>query len=88
MRTLLRCLALLLSAGSLGWWLAAGAHGGWTQTQVPVKELDPVTGIEAVRYQDRVIPGIDILAVSDLLALGLFVVSCAIKRPSTIHTQS
>ncbi len=50
-----------LAVGVTAWWGAAGAHRGWTQTSVPVKELDEVTGIEAIRYEERMVPGIDVL---------------------------
>lgn len=80
MRSILRFVALVLVAGSLGWWISSGSHWGWTQNQVPVRELDPVTGIEAVRYVDRLVPGLDVLALADVLALVLVAVSCSGRK--------
>ena len=57
----LRLLALALLLGGVGFWLATGAHRGWTKTSVAVKTLDDVTGIEAIEYQRRLVPGVDFL---------------------------
>ena len=42
-------------------WLVLGANRGWTKTSVPVRTVDEVTGIEAVAYEDRFLPGLDFL---------------------------
>ena len=75
MRRILQMLAaaLVLTAGGL--WLAAGAHRGWTQTSVPVKTLDEVTGLEGITYQRRFVPGVDFLGAAVLGAGALAGVS-------------
>lgn len=70
MKTILRTLAAALLLGALALWLAAGASRGWTKTSVPVKTLDTVTGIEAVNYEKRFVPGLDFLG-SALVASAL-----------------
>jgi hypothetical protein len=66
----LRWIALGLALASLLWWLGAGANSGWTKTSVPIKTVDEVTGIEAVAYESRFIPGLDLLGVL-LLGAGV-----------------
>jgi hypothetical protein len=76
--------ALVLLVTSLIWWLAAGAHRGWTQTSVPVKTLDEVTGIEGVDYQKRFVPGVDLLALAALVSGTLAGLSLLVRK-STVH---
>jgi hypothetical protein len=61
MRIFLRALALVICLGALVFWLATGANRGWTKTSVPVKQVDEVTGIQAVEYRKRFVPGVDFL---------------------------
>lgn len=61
MKKSLRIAAVVLIAGSVIFWVAAGANRGWTKNEVPIKTLDEVTGIEGVTYQDRFVPGVDFL---------------------------
>lgn len=70
MKRMLQMLALTLVVGGVAAWLAAGAHRGWTQTSVPVKTLDEVTGIEAISYRRQWVPGLDFLGAA-LLGGGL-----------------
>lgn len=62
MKRSLRLLALALVALALTAWLLTGAHRGWTKTSVPVRTVDEVTGIEAIAYERRLVPGVDLLA--------------------------
>ena len=57
----LRLIALLLVLAATGTWLATGANRGWTKTSVPVKTVDEITGIEAVNYERRFVPGLEFL---------------------------
>ena len=57
----LRILALLLALAAAGTWLATGGNRGWTKTSVPVRTTDEITGIEAVRYERRFLPGLEFL---------------------------
>jgi hypothetical protein len=61
MKKNLRIVAAILAAGSIIFWVAAGANRGWTKTSVPRKIPDPVTGIEGVTYDKHFVPGVDLL---------------------------
>lgn len=61
MKTLLRLAALVLLLGGLGFWAVKGSNTGWTKNRVPKKTLDEVTGIEAVSYEERFVPGVEFL---------------------------
>ena len=61
MRRTLQIAALVLVLGATCFWLVRGASRGWTKTSVPVMTVDEVTGIEAVTYQARFVPGLDFL---------------------------
>ncbi|MDQ5977388.1 MAG: hypothetical protein QG602_360 [Verrucomicrobiota bacterium] len=84
----LQLAAAVLLIGVVGFWTAKGAHTGWSMNQVPVKQLDEITGIEFVTYEKRFVPGIEFLAGGAGLAAGLFVVSLLFKRQSTQTTSS
>ncbi len=58
----LRIMALALALSAAGFWLVCGGSRGWTKTSVPEKTVDEVTGIEAVNYERRFVPGLDFLA--------------------------
>jgi hypothetical protein len=79
----LRVAALIVLLATVGFWAAKGAHTGWTQNQVPVKQTDEITGIEFVTYEDRFVPGVEFLGAGTGLAAGLFVVSLFFKRKTT-----
>ncbi len=81
-RKSLRLTAVLLMVGVSVFWTAKGAHRGWTQNQVPVKQTDPITDIEFVTYEDRFVPGIDILAAGVALGVLLLGVSLVGSRRS------
>ena len=67
MRPLLQSVAGVLALGAVTLWLLTGAHRGWTQTTVPKRTVDEVTGIEAVTYEHRFVMGLELLG---LAALG------------------
>jgi hypothetical protein len=71
MRRAFRITALVVGLGALGVWVAAGANPGWTKTSVPVRTVDDVTGLEAVSYRNRFVPGLDLLGAALLGAAGL-----------------
>ncbi|HOY59434.1 MAG TPA: hypothetical protein PK640_15035 [Verrucomicrobiota bacterium] len=72
----LRILALVLALAAATTWLATGGNRGWTKTSVPVKTVDEITGLEAVSYDRRFVPGLDFLGAAllgaSLLAGGSF----------------
>ena len=70
MKRMIRLAALVLTLAAITWWLVAGAHRGWTKTSVPKRTVDPVTGIEAIEYEKRFVPGLDFLGAA-LLGAGV-----------------
>jgi hypothetical protein len=72
---------MVIAAGAVVFWLATGANRGWTKTLVPVKVLDPVTGIEGVNYEKGFVPGVDFLGAALLTSGILGGVSLLYKRP-------
>ena len=70
MKRLFRILAGVIAVATVGLWLAAGAHRGWTKTSVPIKSVDEVTGLEGITYERRFVPGLDFLG-GALLGAGL-----------------
>lgn len=87
MRRLLQLCALVLALGTAGFWAAKGAHRGWSQHRVPVKQVDEITGLEHITYEDRYVPGIEVLAGGLGLAGLLGVVSLFISRPKNITSS-
>jgi hypothetical protein len=61
MRKGLRVLALLIAVGAIAFWAAKGANTGFTKNRVAKKTVDEVTGIEAITYEDRFVPGVEFL---------------------------
>ncbi|RME67268.1 MAG: hypothetical protein D6781_13555 [Verrucomicrobia bacterium] len=65
--------ATLVTVAALAIWAARGAHPGWSRSRTPVKQTDPVTGIEFTTWDERWTPGLDFLAgaggVAAILAL-------------------
>lgn len=80
MRTTLRLLALLLLVGTTAWWFAAGQNPGWTKNKVAVEKTDEITGIVYTEYEDRFIPGVDLLAAGGGTALFLVALSFLGRR--------
>ena len=70
MKKILRTVVLILAAGSIIFWAAAGANRGWTKTSVPRKIVDEVTGIEGVSYEKHFVPGVDFLGAA-LVGAGI-----------------
>ena len=71
MRTALRLLAAALFIGTVVWWVQSGRNPGWTKNQVAVEVKDEVTEIVGTIYEDRFVPGVDILAAAGAAALVL-----------------
>jgi hypothetical protein len=61
MKRTLRIVAVLVALAGLGFWLAAGANAGWTKNRVEKRTVDEVTGIEAVSFENKFVPGVDFL---------------------------
>ncbi len=81
----IRIVALALALAATGTWLATGANRGWTKTSVPVKTVDEITGIEAVSYERRFLPGLEILGAALLGASLLAATSFLFRNKQTTH---
>ncbi|WP_221030335.1 hypothetical protein [Actomonas aquatica] len=83
LRLPLRLLSLLLVVATVIWWVNAGAHSGWSMDQVPVTQIDEITGLEYTTYEDRFVPGMEYLVGGVALGVVLFGVSLFVKRRPT-----
>lgn len=72
LRQPLRLLALVVFLGVAGFWAAKGAHRGWSQHKVPVPKTDEITGIAYTDYEDRYVPGVEVLGAGAALAAVIF----------------
>ena len=61
MKRILKILAATILITAVSLWLATGANRAWTKTEVQVKTLDEVTGIEGISYRKQFQPGVDFL---------------------------
>lgn len=87
MKKILQFIALALVATTVGFWVIKGAHTGWSQNRVPITKNDEITGIAYTVYEDRFVPGVDVLAAGVGLAGGLFAASFFF-RPKNINPTS
>jgi len=87
MRNTLRVLALLVILAAAVTWAVTGANRGWTKTSVPVKTLDPVTGIDGITYQPKFLPGVDFLGAAFGGAVLLGGVSFFFRKPTNNSNQ-
>ena len=88
LRPLLASAGLITLVGSLGYWLASGAHRGWSQHRVPVGQIDEVTGVAFTTYENRFVPGIEFLTAGIALGAGLVAFSFAFPSPQSAPSQS
>ena len=79
MKRVLQTIALGLFVTTTGFWAFKGAHTGWSQNRVPMSKTDEVTGIVYTVYENRYVPGIDLLAGGVGLASALFAVSFLLR---------
>jgi hypothetical protein len=79
-RVLLRGAGVLIALFVFCFWAAKGYHTGWTQNQVPVTRLDPVTEIEFITYEDRFVPGLDYLGGGVVVGTVIFAVTFFRRR--------
>ena len=83
MKRTLQILALLVVLTAAVTWLATGASRGWTKTEVQIKTLDEVTGIEGITYQKKFQPGVDFLGAAFGGAALLVGASFFFRKPKT-----
>lgn len=80
MKRAIQIAAAVLAIATVGLWFAKGANPGWTKNRVQVKTLDPVTEIEQVEWQNKFLPGVDILGGGLAVAGALIVGSLFIRK--------
>ena len=82
MRTGFRLAALGVLTVTLALWFFGGPNLGWTKTSVAVPFKDDITGIDAVRWEQRFLPGLDFLAGGLVTSAVLLAISFAGRKPS------
>jgi len=83
LRTSLRAAALVLLLSTVGFWAAKGAHRGWSQNRVPVSQTDEVTGIVFTTYEDRFVPGVEVLGAGVALSAAFAAASFFVRSLPT-----
>lgn len=83
MKRILQILALLVVLAGIITWATTGANRAWTKTEVQVKTLDEVTGIEGISYQKKFQPGVDFLGAAFGGAVLLAGASFFFRKPKT-----
>lgn len=81
-RTLIS-LAFLEAAIVTAYWIGAGANTGWTKNRVEVISMDEVTGIEGRTWENRFVPGVELLGASLLSGTVLAALAIFIRKPAT-----
>ena len=87
MKKSLRILALVVALAAAGTWFVTGANRSWTKTSVEKKTLDEVTGLEAITYEKKFLPGLDFLGAA-LLGAGALASLSFLFRNQQIQNQS
>jgi hypothetical protein len=77
---------VIFALSAVAFWAVRGSNRGWTKTQVQVKTVDEVTGLEGLSYQDRFTPGIDFLG-GALVGAGVLAGASLLIRNQT-RTQN
>ena len=79
-RLVLRILALALILVSTAFWVSTGSHTGFSKDRVEIPQLDPITQIEYVDYEERFVMGVEFLALAYGLGVTSFGISFAFRR--------
>lgn len=80
LRPIFKILALLLVVGSTAFWVSTGSHTGFSKNRVEIPQVDPITQIEYVDYEERFVMGVEYLALAYGAALASFGLSFAFGR--------
>jgi hypothetical protein len=75
LRIILRIFALVLILVSTAFWISTGSHTGFSKDRVEIPQVDLITQIEYVDYEERFVMGVEFLA----LAYGLGVTSIGLS---------
>lgn len=87
MKRAIQMLAIVLALASVALWLAMGANTGWTKNRVQVRTLDPVTELEQVEWQDKFVPGLELLGGGLAVAGVLFIGSFFVRKQTKTQTS-
>ena len=79
-RLILRILALVLILASTVFWISTGSHTGFSKDRVEIQQVDPITQIEYVDYEERFVLGVEYLALACGLGVTSFGLSFAFRR--------
>ena len=79
-RLILRILALVLILASTAFWISTGSHTGFSKDRVEIPQVDPITQIEYVDYEERYVMGVEFLALAYGLSVTSFGLSFAFRR--------
>jgi hypothetical protein len=80
MRPILRILAVLIFLGSTAFWVSTGGHTGFSKNRVEIPQIDPITQIEYIEYEERFVMGVEYLALAYGAATICFGLSFAFGR--------
>jgi hypothetical protein len=72
MRPVLRICALLIIVNSTAFWFSTGSHTGFSKNRVEVPQIDPITQIQYVDYEERFVMGVEYLALAYGVAVAAF----------------
>ena len=79
-RLTIKILALILILVSTIFWISTGSHTGFSKDRVEIPQVDPITQIEYVDYEERFVLGVEFLALAYVLGVTSFGLSCAFMR--------
>ena len=79
-RLVLRILALVLILVSTAFWVSTGSNTGFSKDRVEIPQIDPITQIEYVDYEERFVMGVEYLALAFGLGVTSFGLSFAFRR--------
>ncbi|MBL6919713.1 MAG: hypothetical protein ISR41_04350 [Puniceicoccaceae bacterium] len=79
-RLVLRILALVLILVSTVFWISTGSHTGFSKDRVEIQQVDPITQIEYVDYEERFVLGVEYFALACGLGVTSFGLSFALRR--------
>ena len=77
---ILRILALVLILAPTVFWIHTGGHVGFSKDRVEIPQVDPITQIEYVDYEERFVMGVEFLALACGLGVISFGLSFAFRR--------
>lgn len=69
LRLFIRWAAVAGFAAVVAWWVWAGRNPGWTKDKVAIQKIDEVLEMPYVEYEERFVPGVDLVAAAGLTAL-------------------